>query len=368
MPPAPPRRRALGAQRHAAGALSTINILTPRRRESRARGVRDYDAVMLALLPLLLGAPLLADARLLNEHPFVMAHDAATTYLDGGVVVHWAKTQGDGGFSKLLNCGARAFDTRPALNKKGALVFHHGSVLIEHDLGDALDEIVSWSNSRGPNATSDDLILLSTWDCAGGDACNAATRTALAERNITLIDDCGALAKLTVDEAFARAALPGGGAALAVWGCLADHYDESVACSGFGSKGQARGAASTAASAAATVGGSGLEYTCYNDSSSKAFPLDRMWDYLGNVSAAGPPADGTLWSHQALWQETDASVAVGVLHGSSLLLDEERSGLNALLAQRLESGAWAASSGLNLVEVNHVCDGGEQLRQAILAH
>ena len=63
-----------------------------------------------------------------------------------------------------------------------------------------------------------------------------------------------------------------------------------------------------------------------------------MWNYLGNVSAAGPPADG-LYSHQALWQETDASVAIGVLHGSSLLEDERRSGLNALLSERVADGS-----------------------------
>ena len=84
------------------------------------------------------------------------------------------------------------------------------------------------------------------------------------------------------------------------------------------------------------------------------------------MSAAGPPADGRLYSHQALWQETDASVAIGVLHGSSLLEDERRSGLNAQLSERVADGSFDAKRA-NLVEVNNVCDGGAALLAALRA-
>jgi hypothetical protein len=49
----------------------------------------------------------------LNEWPMIMAHDAATTYLEINGVNKWAKTQADGGPKALLDCGTRAFDWRP---------------------------------------------------------------------------------------------------------------------------------------------------------------------------------------------------------------------------------------------------------------
>ena len=60
----------------------------------------------------------------------VMAHDAATSYLKGGFfhqINDWAKTQGDGGFTAMLNCGSRAFDVRPKMTSDG-IHFHHGKI------------------------------------------------------------------------------------------------------------------------------------------------------------------------------------------------------------------------------------------------
>lgn len=57
---------------------------------------------------------------LLQEWPMIMAHDAATTYLDGNSEeILFAKTQPSGGFKKLLDCGARSLDIRV-----GPLVFN----------------------------------------------------------------------------------------------------------------------------------------------------------------------------------------------------------------------------------------------------
>ena len=54
-------------------------------------------------------------------------------------------------------------------------------------------------------------------------------------RNIAYVTDCTELKGLTVAAAFAKAALPGGGAVLATFDCWEENYDSSVACSGFGS-------------------------------------------------------------------------------------------------------------------------------------
>jgi len=69
---------------------------------------------------------------------------------------------------------------------------------------------------------------------------------------------------------------------------------------------------------------------------------------------------------QALWEESTDSVVVGELHGSTLLDDERRSGLNGLLAERVTSGVWDVSR-INMVEVNNVCDGGNALLSALRA-
>lgn len=50
----------------------------------------------------------------------------------------------------------------------------------------------------------------------------------------------------------------------------------------------------------------------------------------------------------------------------SLLLDESRSTLNALLKSRIEAKAWDVSR-IGLVEVNNVCDGGIALLQTLRA-
>jgi hypothetical protein len=64
----------------------------------------------------------------LNQWPMVMSHDAATGYLKMNVlnaeVYKWTITQ-TANASGQLDCGTRAFDWRPAVNK-GKLVMHHG--------------------------------------------------------------------------------------------------------------------------------------------------------------------------------------------------------------------------------------------------
>jgi len=307
----------------------------------------------------------------------IMAHDAATTYLEGGLlhpINTWAKTQADGGFAGMLGCGARAFDFRVAMDG-GELKFHHGSVTVDHLVDAALDEIVEWANANAKSA--EEIVLLHAFTCSG-DGCDAALSASLAAHHISFVTDCAELSGLSLQDAAARAKLPGGGLVLAVKDCLVDHYVENVACSGYGSTAKSPANVSAAEGEPSAVvraeGAPSVEldavesdsliYTCYADSSSKDFPLNRMWSYLADVSTTGPPSNGYLYSHQALWQETEASVVVGVTHASSLIGDEEGSKLNALLAARVTSGAWDVSAA-NLVEINNVCDGGPALLAAL---
>lgn len=221
-------------------------------------------------------------------------------------------------------------------------------------MSDSLDEMVSWCNAH---PSPEDLVVLGVTSYG---AAQPAIISMFKERNITFAPSCSMLDGLTVAAAAKQASLPGGGALLAIFDCWEEHYEPSVACSGFGDKLNGDSSPDSVNSEQAA------EYTCYNDSSTKAFPLNRMWSYLGNVTEIGPPADGQLYTHQAIWQETTASVVVGETHGSNLLQDEVRSGLNWLLADRLTGGAWK-SPHLGMLEVNNVCDGGNHLRDVLLA-
>jgi hypothetical protein len=292
----------------------------------------------------------------LNEWPMVMCHDAATTYLRTGLVNKWYKTQMDGGPRQELVCGARSFDWRPAV--VGDTVYmHHAGNTIKVPMAQALDEMVSWANTNG--TAVEELVHIGITDISGDDLpkANAMVEALLRERNISFVRNCSRL-QTTAAAAARMATLPGGGHLLATFDCWEENYEPAVACSGY-------------------AGDSSDEelqkpsYDCAATSPTKAYPVARMLSYLHNVSAAGPPVDGSLYTSQCIWQETPDSVVVGELHGSSLLLDEARSGLNALLAQWITGGGGARPewnvSRIGLVEVNNVCNGGLQLLQVLRA-
>ena len=67
---------------------------------------------------------------------------------------------------------------------------------------------------------------------------------------------------------------------------------------------------------------------------------------------------------QAIWQESATTVIDGEAHGSSLVKDELRSGLNALLVRWLKNGSFPH---VNFLEVNNVCDGGAEIRAELLS-
>lgn len=84
----------------------------------------------------------------------------------------------------------------------------------------------------------------------------------LADLKIPFVSNCSILKDLSVAKAAQLAILPTGGSLLAINNCWVENYDPSVACSGI------------------------LEekiYTCYNNSKTKDFPLQRMWKYLDSV-------------------------------------------------------------------------------------
>jgi hypothetical protein len=87
-----------------------------------------------------------------------------------------------------------------------------------------------------------------------------------------------------------------------------------------------------------------------------------MNTYLNTTAASAPPATGGLWMMQGIWQESAETVAIGELHGSTLLEDESRSQLNAIITANVAKGVYPHA---NLVLVNNVCDGGAALNAAL---
>ena len=73
------------------------------------------------------------DDTLFNSVPMIMAHDAASGYLGGGLINAWTKTQ-SAGMREQLDCGARVFDARPELDEDKGLVWHHGDVTIDYQV------------------------------------------------------------------------------------------------------------------------------------------------------------------------------------------------------------------------------------------
>ena len=310
-------------------------------------------------------------ALLLTRAPFLFSHDAASGYLGDSLVHAWAKTQ-SADFVGQLDCGARAFDARPMLLSTSArtrttpaasLVWHHGKVAINYKFEASLADIVGWLSHH-----PEELVLLNIWDCVGGLACMASVSDALAAANVTEIMDCSKLRTLTVSAARQLAAMPSGGSLLAITGpsalaagggaCSIGNYDASIACTGFreDEEHEARGMdGSQVASGRPTYG-------CWRSDSTRGYPIGRMLGQVDRVVAKGLN-DGFFTQAQALWQETAASVVVGAVRNSSLVLDERRSGLNALLAAEAAKGRWQHN--VSLFEVNDVCDHGVELARAL---
>ena len=293
-------------------------------------------------------------STIISQWPMIAAHDAATSYLKPGLINQWAKTQNSGGISAMLDCGARFFDWRPKLKSDGSLIMHHGPINVDYQMSKVLDELILWSLNR-TDSPEKNFVVLGITDCDGGSACTKATRNELERHNITFLSDCTMLSNLTVASAMS---LSPSGPILAIGSCWNENYDPNVTCTGF-LKTQVGSINPNA------LNPNRLEYTCYNDSSTKSFPFNRMLNYI-NMTLSSGSTKNTMFAVQVLWQETPASIIVSGLHKSNIILDETRSELNHIIATKIMNGEINISR-INLLEINNVCDGGQALMQAIFA-
>jgi hypothetical protein len=290
---------------------------------ARGRPVLAWLALWLA--PLLAAAP--SRGTLLSDWPMLLAHDAGTTYLAGSAtavsVVAWTKTQPDGGFATLLDCGARALDVRTALDQDGRVVMHHGPVKISVALEPALGEVTAWA------AAANETVLLYLSHFAGGEATVAATRALLGRLGPSVKElDAADLATQHVEALRAQGSL-----VLALVGLVEENYNSSIVCET-------------------------LSYRC-DDPATSAEPFRRLVEHL-EVTAARAAPEGFLSMLQSHWQTSAEVIALGTLRGTSTLRENDESHLNAFVLDNLPK-----LRRISLLEVNNVCSHGRELKAAL---
>lgn len=314
-------------------------------------------------------SPPIDRSRLLTETGFIMTHDSATGYLDGnGNSDAWMKTQTAAhcahgaqspgtdcsfSFADQLDCGARAFDLRPTVQPGGVLMMHHDFLVPDTLLSTAVADVLAWAA-----ANAAELVLLYVSHCdhddveggpggshrqAGAGAC-AETFEYLRAQGIHLVLAKSELEAMTLGEAMDAAELKGGGRVLGIGPgtmCCGENWSPDISCY-----------PGDTSCCYDTLGCSGVEST-----------VQTMWDYAAGLTAPRTPVphDG-LWMVQGHWQYDHEAWAKGQAHSSSICLDEDRSGVNAGIADKISSGAWQR---VNIVEVDNVCDGGRAMLDAV---
>jgi hypothetical protein len=294
-------------------------------------------------------------SQLLKEYPFVLSHDAASGYLNDSerlvkeVIVLYSKTQSVG-MSDQMDCGVRSFDYRPYVDKDGTVIAHHGSTLVPHLMSDTISEIIDWYNRTG----SDELTLLYISHIEGKSCedCTTPVMEVLQQSNIQYITDCSTINQLTYQAAQSMGKIDNStGSLLAVFDCMDENYDPSITCYGYSHK---------------------TKYTCYEDveaegadSAHTAVPWQHFDSYMKVYTSPPTEPSANLFMTQAHWQSSTVSVPMGLIHRSSVLLDESRSSMNKRLVDSITSEDGQFGEYVNFLEVDNVCDHGLDIYQAL---
>lgn len=267
------------------------------------------------------------DKTLIREWRAIISHDAATGELDQNRdgIIHDVKdaysiTQGQG-LVQQLNCGSRALDYRPYLQDDGSIIAHHGKILVKKLMSESITEIQNYL------ADKEEFVLLYLSHYEGKNGCKEAVMKLLQDSKVPFIDDCSMLSSLTIQSAYSQGKL------FAVFDCMDEQYDPSITCYN-------------------------LDATCYTGSKHAEKPWDKFTAYITNATSHSPGIN--LLMQQAHWQSSAESVPLGLLHGSSVLLDESRSGMNKWVAANI-----ANYQHIGLVELDNVCDNGEAVFNAL---
>ena len=294
--------------------------------------------------------PPMNPSLLLSEASFLMSHDAATGYLKRNRGISsatnlYAKNQ-IGSVYDQLNDGARALDVRPKLLQNGTVVTHHGVITIPVTLEALVSDAIRWCTEN-----PDELVLIFHLNMAYENATPSVDTTVAALSGVynalgVPYVECGDVYGLTVEETMEVAALSSGGYLVAM-----DHHD------------------AYASSCAKSNWISSLTVTCYpsNNTVPCTKPNSPTFDDLKNYALAsannepsdskyelGPPESLDVYPFnniQALWQVDTHSAALGVAHLSSIIDDNTKSNINALIVEWVYNREFDAMS---LLMVDHV--------------
>lgn len=297
----------------------------------------------------------------LFRFPFIMTHDSGTGYLTSDNVVNkWAKTQSDG-FTSQLECGARAFDVRPKL-VAGTLYMAHGVVTVNVPISSVLEETMEWCHNH-----VDELVILYV-SHGDGQGVDEAMSALLASKNITFIDDT-LNEEYTVGQAMQQSDTIRGGSLLAISDrAMSENYDPSTECYYEVKEGDMDDDDDDEADEwdeeKLSSNSSSVLYTWCYDNATQLYPFNHMWDSLKQVSSKPiSPSAGQMQMLQAHWQYSASSVAAGVLHDSSILLDTQRSHINSKVADQLSEKGLLLN--VNVVELDDVCHDGDLVFKAL---
>lgn len=280
------------------------------------------------------------EGKLLNQYAMLATHDSATGELNeerDHILARWSNTQ-NVGIVDQLNCGARIFDYRPFLSDEGTLFAHHGPVVIYKEMEVTLRELLHWGKSN-----PSELIIFQISHCVEqrvhnnyyAESCHDAAISLLEQYKIPVITntDCSVLNTMTMESALSK------GNVLAMFGCSFGYWDPSLTCSD-------------------------KEYICYDSwpQNTSTVPWNNLVSSVTKWASFVPVNDGILWGFGVNWQSSAESDIFGTLHNSSLVLDEERSNLNAWTANAITDGKLQY---LNIVSVDNVCHDGPDIFRAL---
>eukprot|EP00514_Thraustochytrium_sp_LLF1b_P002605 CAMPEP_0184523948 /NCGR_PEP_ID=MMETSP0198_2-20121128/9203_1 /TAXON_ID=1112570 /ORGANISM="Thraustochytrium sp., Strain LLF1b" /LENGTH=318 /DNA_ID=CAMNT_0026915107 /DNA_START=34 /DNA_END=990 /DNA_ORIENTATION=+ len=296
-----------------------------------ARGVLRCAAVWCVGAGGVKGGALRGNDSLLREMALIMAHDAGTTYLPKaqGVMeaqmTRWARTQPQGGFGKLLECGARALDIRTKLDHEGRVIMHHGFVPLPTLLEEALAEAQAWSRDH----PQEFMLLYFSHFAAPEAKTRERTFAVLKAAGIQLEENCDKIYSLT------EADLAKTGQILAISECVDEDYVPDVVCET-------------------------LHYSCVNPKRSVGafLSFDNYMEKATHNSSQSPG----LKMAQGHWQINAKTIFLASFRNGSTLGDNHKSKLNYRLAQAIQNKDY---NFVNLLEVDNVCEGTSEILSAL---
>ena len=283
------------------------------------------------------------DSRLLTAYPFILSHDSATGEIDTSrdgiikdIVDAYSITQSKGLIDQL-NCGARGFDYRPYLLSNSSIIAHHGSTKVNKLMSESITELKNWIQNQN-NKEEMIILYLSHFDGDSDEnaesAAESATEKLLQNENIKYITDCNLLKSISVMDMYKLGQLnSNSGSIVGIINCINENYVSSINCYDW-------------------------DYTCYGHNS------DIPWNQLKNYTfnSTNTYHNENLYMTQVHWQSDATSVTLGNLHLSSVIEDEQKSGVNNWLLEQISK---KTLKHINILELDNVCNYGYDIYNAL---